>query len=487
MTIFDEIIAASTEVEALNNYIDNNFQKIYDYFTWGRDEDLNIDLHKIQDYITSRRILILSLPTNEYNLSFLTLLLEIAERLSLSSQFSYLFNFLKKQNHIIPQRLHASAKYLVGIKTDKAYLDCYDAMYQELKKSLDEEEDDANKVLITIVNYYLKAIQDFGKFNIAVAQHIKEKLEHSIAEDENSFLNRPLIWDITKTSLDSYKAAAIHIRQLLDEFLNRGIPEIDRIEGFLIESDSSYSKSIKEIPTNFTSLRDHCKELYKTCDNDKIYQSLQHGVSILTEECQLYGYFYSFGQMHYYKMIEASQFLPNELFEKKVNLVDWGCGQGLGTIVLIEQVQNRGIKISNYQSFLIEPSKLALKRASLHVTKYSPGFQIITINKVLDSLTTHDFKEIKGGHFVHIFSNVLDMNLFSLTALIELIKERFKGCNYFVIVSPFRDSIIRSKIDSFVDAFSGLSEFEIISKIDSRAHQWKYHWTRIQRVFKVVI
>ena len=155
-------------------------------------------------------------------------------------------------------------------------------------------------------------------------------------------------------------------------------------------------------------------------------------------------------------------------------------------MTLLEYLNDNEISHSISQITLIEPSQIALKRASLHVSKFINNTKIInTINKDLDSLAAKDFlKENKTR--IHLFSNVLDMDVFSLSKLIELIKTNFSGENYFLCVSPYITDLKTARIDSFVNAFSANDGFEEIEKQNNKAYSWirDKDWTRVLRVFK---
>ena len=102
----------------------------------------------------------------------------------------------------------------------------------------------------------------------------------------------------------------------------------------------------------------------------------------------------------------------------------------------------------------------------------------------LDSLSTADF-ENNSNVKIHLFSNILDIDLFSLTHLIELVKKTFKGENYFVCASPYVNPLKTSRLDSFVKSFSTNSNFNSIKEINNRSGEWdNKSWTRVIRIFK---
>ena len=96
----------------------------------------------------------------------------------------------------------------------------------------------------------------------------------------------------------------------------------------------------------------------------------------------------------------------------------------------------------------------------------------------------NDLKNTK----IHLFSNILDIDLFSMTKLISLIKNNFKGSNIFICVSPFVSEVKTERIEGFVNSFSNLSKFDLKTNISERNGEWTGKtWSRVVRVFSVDI
>jgi hypothetical protein len=159
----------------------------------------------------------------------------------------------------------------------------------------------------------------------------------------------------------------------------------------------------------------------------------------------------------------------------------------MATMTYFDYLIRNGIEQTCNQVTLIEPSELALKRGSLHVKKYLPGTNINTVNKDLDSLLDEDFTIIKNVPNLHLFSNILDIDLFSLTTLIKRLENNFKGINYFVCVSPYVTDIKTNRLDTFMKNFSKKDTFEEIASLNNKIGEWKGNWTRVVRVFKTTI
>lgn len=250
---------------------------------------------------------------------------------------------------------------------------------------------------------------------------------------------------------------------------------------------TEYSKLLENVAEcSFNQIQLLNTNIYSKIKNDDIFASLTHGVAILTREEQLNAYIYSYGKMHNKKLLNAFDYLPKILFSQEINIIDWACGQGIASISYFDFINKSKLNKNINSIYLIEPSTIALKRASLHLHKCYD--KIITINKDLDSLLDDDFFKLNSENNIHLFSNILDIDLFSLPHIIELLSTNFKGTNYFIIASPYIDTTRTSRINSFVDSFINNREFKKFFSIDNRKGFWhETNWSRVIRVFKAII
>ena len=214
--------------------------------------------------------------------------------------------------------------------------------------------------------------------------------------------------------------------------------------------------------------------------------------------------------MHYAKICDAISYLPLALWNKKLHIIDWGCGQGIASLAFLLKRKTFSATIT-----MIEPSLLALKRAALNIKcahSNNPDgiFRIKTLHKDFDSLVSTELYSNNETCKIHFFSNVLDIGEgYSLNRLIALIKSTQKGLNYFVCVSPFQNEEKKHRIDYFVSAFMNNDNFILRYSVDTRREDkvwmcntlYKGHfpgdyctglcdscekkWTRIIRVFSV--
>lgn len=490
MLLIDELQSASTDVHKLEKYLNKNFQEIYDFFIYGKHNVLLELKDKINRYIALNISLLRKLDIkSSINLSFITLLLDVSERLGFLMEFKLLYTHLHEQQFNIGRRLEAASLYLVGIHTLDEYINRYEVIYNHLQTAYKTEEDNADKVIATLLNYYAQVIYNFAEFNQKGINIFRRKIEQSKNASEETFLKHTVIDELLKIDTTSYIIAYEKIHSLLDIFLGRDIAREFIKRDFFIENATKYYKLLEQTESEFNLIRQVSVAQYNIIpNNSKYFHSLLRGVKILTEEEELYAYMYSFGKMHYNKLVTSFNLLPKEFHKKEIIVIDWACGQAMGSMSYLDYLKKSNITQNISSITLIEPSVIALKRASLHLKTFDNAINIITINKDIDALAANDVHNgNKAKTKLHLFSNILDIDLFSLTHLLELIKIGYPGDNYFICISPYVTDIKTGRIDSFVNYFSKMPNFKVLASIDNKKGEWINDWTRVLRIFKVTI
>jgi ATP-dependent DNA helicase RecQ len=171
------------------------------------------------------------------------------------------------------------------------------------------------------------------------------------------------------------------------------------------------------------------------------HPELRRGVALLDSEDGLNAYIAAYGEAHKLKIVEALKFLPFNEINDNVEVYDWGCGQGLATICLIEEMSKRNLLSRLKQINLIEPSPKALKRAELNLKATIRTNAIVkAINKGLPASTELTFEcvdkiDVRYPIVVHLFSNILDIDTIDLKRLAELITSSGKR-HYVVCIGP---------------------------------------------------
>jgi superfamily II DNA helicase RecQ len=218
---------------------------------------------------------------------------------------------------------------------------------------------------------------------------------------------------------------------------------------------TDYQKHITQIHNiSFNSIIELNKKYApKYWDKPDLYDSLNHGVAILTDEEQLNAYIASYGEMHQAKINEVlPQINISELKNSDIKIIDWGCGQGLATICLFDFFNQNNISLEHVKNVvLIEPSEKALERACLHVNTYL-GVQsrTLSIQKLLDDITGEEIASDQPIT-IHLFSNILDVPTIDLQQLAHKIKSNLFGKHYFVCMGPLNYG--NNRIDSFYNYF----------------------------------
>ena len=214
-------------------------------------------------------------------------------------------------------------------------------------------------------------------------------------------------------------------------------------------------------------------------ERDRLWSELSRGVALLNTHEHLCQYLWSFGNMHQAKLIDAFQQLPLKIFKNGFEIIDWGCGQGLGTINLFDFIANNGIANNVKKVTLIEPSKEALDRAFKHTNCYLKNQNnITTINDFFENITENQLESNLGIPVIHIFSNILDVAQIDLKHLAKLVDQSVLSDNYIVSVGPLNATNRR------IDAFYNYFDAPIIYEQENRYFKEK-SWTYKCKIYKL--
>lgn len=485
--MFSQLIAHSANAKSLSDFISDN-QVLIGGFV---DSDNNVqrqqsDLFE-QFVLLGGRIQILdSLDFSiSQNRAFISILFDYAERVNASAVIVQLFQIIEKHNLDIGSRLEATMLYLYNVPDNQVYVDRFGIICSKLQTAIDEEDDNDNKAIATFLNYYSSTVLNTAP-HTQFAQSIQVKSQ--LLSEKYPFLQKDIIK--SSLSLDINQADMVYstIQATIDKLLGKkSIVHSPSRSDFIIETDTEYSRTLSNVPKTFAGIREIAVSQIEAFQNkDEIFHSLGRGVTILEQEEQLFSYLNSYGLMHKAKLVTAFSRFPFDRIEgSNIEVFDWGCGQGMASIVLLEYLKGQGIPITINRITLIEPSEIALKRASLHVMHLAPEIQIKTVLKEFDSLVEDDVISSNNKIKLHLFSNILDVEAFSMQHLIDLINLTQKGTNYFVCVSPYINDIKTARFDSFAGGFKHNAAFHILYQDEARRGEWKKTWTKLIKVFQV--
>jgi len=216
---------------------------------------------------------------------------------------------------------------------------------------------------------------------------------------------------------------------------------------------------------------------------DSLWRELDRGIAILNTNEHLCQYMFSYGSMHQAKLLDAFANLPDSALSSDIRIIDWGCGQGIGTINLLDYIHREKSACKVKQITLIEPGLSALNRARLHVERYfseKDNVRIDTIQSYFEKITAEQISEGKNVQTIHIFSNILDVAQIDLKHLAALVANNDID-SYLVCVGPLNPT--NQRIDAFLNYFD-TERGEMLHQYETYSYRDK-DWTNKTKIFKL--
>ena len=258
----------------------------------------------------------------------------------------------------------------------------------------------------------------------------------------------------------------------------------------MIESDTNYSFLIGSMPhltcASVRALSDRFITDLAEADRDHLFAELKRDGNQLTTEPRLCAYTYAFGAVREARLRRAFSHLSNIFAQHDVELIDYGCGVGLGAMVYHDLLRERGLPITSVKRItLIDPTPRCLERAALHARVCFPGAELRTICKYTDELQTADTTSDAKIHTLHIFSQIADMEVPSIAHLADTICAGLRGPNYFACVTPFCERALRGTppADLFVELMDPDEGRVTVENLSARRFVRGQQWTASLRVF----
>lgn len=418
--------------------------------------------------------------------TFVILIAEKLERLMMSSAILQIYSYTPYSS--VRYRLKAAGIYLRVNDITIEYQDNFILIMNILDESFKIEEFSI-KVSHTALSYYLTALKSYKRINrqdllfSLRKMFLSEKNQSKYLFLKNDFLIK-IIQTTNCTTLDSRLTEIMfdmYYQELQETFISI------KINLKILEEKSSYSRELsQENLVTFNRIMSISNKYLQSLPNqDILYANLIRGTIIIEDENLLYQYLSSFGKMHKLKLYDAYKTFLHDLHDlHDLNIIDWGCGQGIGSILIFDFIREYALNIKIKNITLIEPSILAIQRAILHLNNITDNStNIIPIQKDLDSVVKKDLLMYSNqSTTIHIFSNILDLETFILNDdFFEKISDTLKGVNYFVCVSPNLYAKRNNRLDLFYNYFAKNFDAQLISSRDSDIGKYK----RYEKVFKV--
>ena len=217
----------------------------------------------------------------------------------------------------------------------------------------------------------------------------------------------------------------------------------------------------------------------------RLHKELKRGTALIETHEQLCAYLRSFGKMHKAKLIDSIKQLPQELLSQPFEIIDWGCGQAMGTVNLFDFLNDQGNRGNIKKVTLIEPSQVALERAKIHVSAYvDEPENLVCLSEFFENIETNQISSDSGLPVLHIFSNILDVEEIDLKHLSRLIDSSVITENFLLCVGPLNPN--NQRIDAFFSYFDRRL-IERIYKYQSSHFGPLNKWTYKSKIYRLSV
>lgn len=217
------------------------------------------------------------------------------------------------------------------------------------------------------------------------------------------------------------------------------------------------------------------------------HPELKHGINLLASEVALNCYMSAYGDMHATKCRAAMMNFPFNDIQGSIEIVDWGCGQGIGSATIIEVLRQRDLLQWLRKVTLIEPSCSAIERANDNIRTLTHGTVEIDVKNLF--LPASDIAEgealnpigYRYNNVIHVFSNILDVTTIDLGKVARMVASAH-GKHFILCIGPKNGAAYR--IEKFCSVFG---EQDYFSHIDSvryaRTRRTAHPYTCMTRCF----
>ena len=218
------------------------------------------------------------------------------------------------------------------------------------------------------------------------------------------------------------------------------------------------------------------------------HPELQHGVNLLASEVALNCYMSAYGDMHATKCRAAMMNFPFNEIQGSIEIVDWGCGQGIGSATIIEVLRQRDLLPWLRKVTLIEPSHCAIERAYQNIRTITRGTVEIDVkNQFLPASGNVEGETLspigyRYNNVIHVFSNILDVTTIDLGEVARIVASAH-GKHFILCVGPKNGAAYR--IEKFCSVFGEQNYFSHIDSVRyARTKRTAHPYTCMTRCFE---
>lgn len=250
-----------------------------------------------------------------------------------------------------------------------------------------------------------------------------------------------------------------------------------------------YAEDIKQC-NNIDNIIDYCHNVlpieYK--GRPWTHPELNHGINLLASDVALNCYMSAYGDMHVTKCRAAMMNFPFNDIQGSIEIVDWGCGQGIGSATIIEVLRQRNLLQWLRKITLIEPSRSAIERANDNIRTLTHGTVEIDVKNLF--LPANDIAEgetlnsigYRYNNVIHVFSNILDVTAIDLGVVARMVASAH-GKHFVLCIGPQNGAAYR--IEKFCSVFGEQNYFSQINSVRyARTRRTAHPYTCMTRCFE---
>ena len=265
--------------------------------------------------------------------------------------------------------------------------------------------------------------------------------------------------------------------------------------------------SISFVSDIISQCTDYCENKGWTRREDFIKHIPNRGRGLITNDTEAACYIAAYGDSHLKKLEGLFDGWNYDMLDCNFEIFDWGCGQGLATLVFMEKAPFE-VLLKLRKITLIDKSQFILEKAERYVRdeyKYLIGawasfhnmdrYAIekkhrMCIEKKCDSLPMNDGSGLQKitvhqKKVVHLFSNVLDISGIDLNALAdEIVQSEVDGIenyrNYILATHPGTDTFDSGgeRMQQFIHQIGNYSGIWDVKENDGYLDNGKY-WSHL--------
>ena len=374
--------------------------------------------------ITEDRVskLLYLLEENELNLQIEYI--KISEKLQEKIEFGF--------NDFISQDIIKSGKLL---KWDE--LKNFIERLEQENKTLDEYIDGI------VENEFFKSYtkNELTKFNI-----IKSKLNLLINQNEIITTKLP---EIEKDRNED------KTNEILNKKLGINNSDIfNQSKEVINQNNIQYSKHIKSIEnSNFEKIRRYCNNLQNDNKSDDMQKYLSEN-----------------GKMYKAIIYDSLEQFIAILDEEVITLIDWGCNQGIGSMLILDYIKEKQLNTKINQIILVDDNKTAMNRAIAHINALKQDdIELLTI---------------QNNDEIEMLKNIKNNIIINLSINDKIDKNIFKDLDFDIFTDIYFMFLSNDNVNFINDIFEDISLFnntEDISIRDNKIGRFK----RFERIFKI--